>query len=535
MSGDIQGMLPSSWIWTALSEVTEPTIEQGSPEAEQEFLYIDISSIDNRVKKIVTPKSLPTSQAPSRAKQHLEPHDVLVSMTRPNLNAVAIVPDDLTCAIGSTGFHVLRTKSVDPAWLFYLVQTHAFIDAMSQVVQGALYPAVRPKDVNSYKMPLAPLAEQHRIIAEIEKHFTRLDASVSALKRIQANLKRYRASVLKAACEGRLILTEAELAKADGRDYEPADRLLSRILKERRANWEADQLAKMKAQGKTPKDDKWKEKYKEPSPSRTTNLPLIPNGWIWVSANQICTQITDGEHIQPRYQPTGYPMLTAKNVRSGHVDFRDIDYIAEQDFNNCLKRCAPQENDLLIVSVGATTGRAAIVGNVQPFALVRSVLMLRPLLSPRFLLCWIQSPWCQTWISRASGSSAQAHLYISDTKNIPVPFPPLSEQERIVAEVERHISIIEELETVVEANLRRAERLRQSILKSAFEGKLVPQDPTDEPASNLLERIRAEREKKLSKEKVQKNKRREGKSRQPELDWQAPEENIVSTKAQTNS
>ncbi len=111
-----------------------------------------------------------------------------------------------------------------------------------------------------------PRAEQDRIVAEIEKQFTRLDAATTALKRVQANLKRYRASVLKAACEGRLVPTEAELARKEGRDYEPADQLLQRILRERRARWEADTLAKMIASGKPPEDDRWKPQVQRASP-----------------------------------------------------------------------------------------------------------------------------------------------------------------------------------------------------------------------------------------------------------------------------
>src|SRR5207244_11956956 len=118
---------------------------------------------------------------------------------------------------------------------------------------------------------LAPEHEQLEIASEIEKQFTRLDAAVAALKRVQANLKRYRAAVLKAACEGRLVPTEAELARKEGRSYETGTQLLARLLNERRAKWEADQLAKMHASGKSPKNDDWKRKYKQPEPTDTSN------------------------------------------------------------------------------------------------------------------------------------------------------------------------------------------------------------------------------------------------------------------------
>ena len=114
-------------------------------------------------------------------------------------------------------------------------------------------------------------------------------------------------------------------------------------------------------------------------------------------------------------------------------------------------------------------------------------------MSNSFLLHWIQSPWCQTWIGRASGATAQAHFYISDTKRLPVPLPPEDEQSVIVEEADRCLSIISAAESQIEHGLLRATRLRQSILKQAFEGKLVPQDPNDESASALLERLRASR------------------------------------------
>ena len=126
------------------------------------------------------------------------------------------------------------------------------------------------------RSPLVP--EQRRIVDALESYFTRLDDAIATLERVQANLKRYRASVLKAAVEGRLVPTEAELARAEGRDYEPASVLLERILAERRRRWEEAELAKMKAKGKAPKDDKWKAKYEEPAAPDTTSCPSCRRG-----------------------------------------------------------------------------------------------------------------------------------------------------------------------------------------------------------------------------------------------------------------
>lgn len=184
-----------------IGSVTEARVMQNKPEG-KEFTYVDIGSIDRETKRIADAKTLPTSKAPSRARQQLKTGDVLVSMTRPNLNAVAMVPEDLDGSTGSTGFHVLRARDAEPGFLFYAVQSPEFISAMCQKVQGALYPAVRPRDISSFCLPNFSLDAQRATVAEIEKQFTRLEAGVSALRRVRANLKRHRKSYLNGISKG---------------------------------------------------------------------------------------------------------------------------------------------------------------------------------------------------------------------------------------------------------------------------------------------------------------------------------------------
>jgi type I restriction enzyme S subunit len=169
-----------------LGAVAENSVEKSGPTGET-FIYVDISSIDRDRKVISEPKALPTSSAPSRAKQVLHTGDVLVSMTRPNLNQVAMVTPEFHGAIGSTGFHVLRSQWAEPKFLFYLVQSNDFIDEMCKCVQGALYPAVRPRDISSFEFFLPSSLEQQRIVAAIDTHFSRLDEAVANLKRVKAN------------------------------------------------------------------------------------------------------------------------------------------------------------------------------------------------------------------------------------------------------------------------------------------------------------------------------------------------------------
>ena len=162
-----------------------------------------------------------------------------------------------------------------------------YLSAINSKTSAITVKHLSSRTVADVPLPLPPRPEQGRLVDSIESYFTRLDDAVASLKRVQRNLARYRASVLKAAVEGRLVPTEAELARAEGRDYEPASVLLERILAERRHRWEEAELAKMTARGKTPKNNKWRANYKEPVGPNTTELPKLPERWCWASIDQL--------------------------------------------------------------------------------------------------------------------------------------------------------------------------------------------------------------------------------------------------------
>jgi len=178
----------------------------------------------------------------------------------------------------------------DRRFLAYVLP--GYLNAINAETSSITVKHLSSRTVEDIPLPLPPLKEQTRIVEEVDRQLTRLSTAVTAFKRIQANLKRYRASVLKAACEGRLVPTEAELARAEGRDYEPADRLIAGILKERRAKWEANQLTKMQAAGKPPKDNKWKVNYPEPVAPDTSTLPELPEGWVSATLEQLSEKVT---------------------------------------------------------------------------------------------------------------------------------------------------------------------------------------------------------------------------------------------------
>jgi type I restriction enzyme S subunit len=313
-------------------------------------------------------------------------------------------------------------------------------------------------------LPCPPLDEQEQIVAEIEKQFTRLDAGVVPLKRVQTALRRYRASVLKAACEGRLVPTEAELARKENRSYETGEQLLHRILKERREKWNG------------------KGKYKEPSSPVPVDLPSLPEGWTWATVEQLAApepnSITDGpfgsnlktEH----YTNTGPRVIRLQNI--GDSVFLDEEaHISEAHFQR-LQKHAVFADDLVIAAFGANPPCSCIIPPAVGPAIVKAdCIRFKPHreIVTKYLNVALNSDPVRRRTQGLVHGVGRPRLNLAEIKSIVLPVPPFAEQERIVAEVERRMSVIGELEAVTSRELQRAIRLRQSILHGEFTKKLT--------------------------------------------------------------
>ena len=200
--------------------------------------------------------------------QYLRPGDIVIaasSGSRSIVGKAAQLTTEWNGSFGTFCFGLRPKPGVNPRYLAWFLQTSEYRNRVSELSAGVNINNLRAQHIEQILISVAPLDEQQRIVAEIEKQFTRLEAGIAALRRVQANLKRYRAAVLKAACEGRLVPTETELARKEGRAYESADQLLARILTERRAKWAR------------------RGRYTEPAAPDTTNLPSLPEGWTWAS------------------------------------------------------------------------------------------------------------------------------------------------------------------------------------------------------------------------------------------------------------
>ena len=487
--------LPTGWTTATLGTVTRPRGVKVKPSEMGDAPFIGLEHIEAHTMRLLG--TAKTSDVKSSG-SYFGQGDIIYGRLRPYLNKV-YMPDFSGLASGE--FIVFPSQpNLDNAYLKYFLNQWKFVSFVTRLNTGDR-PRVDFSQFADHAFPLPPLAEQRRIVAEIETQFTRLDASVSALRRAQANLKRYRASVLKAACEGRLVPTEAELARSEGRDYEPAGVLLECILAERRARWESQ----VKRRGK----------YKEPSAPDASAQPELPEGWVWATLSQLSELkggVTKGQRYKDEQSLREIPYLRVVNVQRGFFDLKQISTIETTQENIEQLRLVP--GDILFTEGGDRDklGRGWVwKGEIEDCIHQNHVFRARPSCNsviPEFVSWWGNS-FGQDFFSRFGKQTTNlASINLTVLSQFPIPLPPLAEQRRIVADVERRLSVVQQTEATVEASLARAERLRQSILKQAFSGKVVPQDPDDEPASALLERIKAEREAEAEANASVKNKSR---------------------------
>lgn len=404
-----------------------------------------------------------------------------------------------------------------PRWLVFHIYFDALRGALLKYLTGTTIKHLPREVLQEYVVELAPIQEQYRIVEAIDSHFTRLDDAVATLERVQRNLKRYRASVLKAALEGRLVPTEAELARAEGRDYEPASVLLERIVAERRRRWEEKAKTKVKVNILT--DHIWERNYDEPTPPDTAQLPELPEGWCWATSDQVFSFVTSGSRGWAKY----YSDSGAIFIRIGNLDHESITL----DFSNVQRvdppkgaegtRTRVQSGDVLI-SITADVGMIALVRDQIGDAYINQhVSLARPVscLDLQYLSWFLAAPdGGQKQFLALQRGATKVGLGLDDIRSVNIPLPPLREQQRIVGEIDRHLSIASGCRDAVSVNELRCQRLRQSILKWAFEGRLVDQDPSDEPGAVLLERIKAERAASAGTAKSR-NPRRKGNSTNP--------------------
>lgn len=508
--------LPKSWVVARIPDVAQinPRKDGLDLKNEDPVHFVPMAAVGEAFSGVDTSATRPLGEA-IKGYTSFQANDVLFAKITPCMEngKIAVVPRlEHKWGFGSTEFHVLRASvAVLPEWIaHFLFQEQVRREAQRSMTGSAGQLRVPAKWLTDQAIPIPPLNEQRRIVQKIEELFSKLDAGVAALERVQANLKRYRAAVLKAAVEGKLTaewrvdaasrrVASEETRQDAASTYEPASKLLDRILKERRRKWEEAQLAKYAAAGKEPPKG-WREKYQEPPLSIGQEGQALPVNWILVCVDHLLTEPTcNGISVKGSDRPPGVAALRLSAMSAKGFNYNERRYI--QIDAETASALSIREDDFF---VSRGNGSLHLVGRgtlaqappdrvVFPDTMIRLRLSNWKQLRRYVSLAW-QSRVIRGQIEKKARTTAGIYkISQRDIESFWLPLPPLAEQDQIVAEVERRLSIVDELETQVAADLKRAGRLRQSILKRAFAGRLVPQDPNDEPAVKLLERIKAAR------------------------------------------
>jgi type I restriction enzyme S subunit len=432
--------------------------------------------------------------------QRIRSGDIVIAMSSGSKRLVgkaAIAREDFDGGFGAFCGILRPSKGLNNEFLGLYFQSENYRSQVSNLAGGTGINNLKWEHLYSLEIPIPPSQEQQRILSVLEPALAKIDDAEEALERVRCNLDRYRASVLKAACEGRLVPTEVELARQENRDYEPASELLKRILIARREAWEKAQLEAYAKKDKTPPKD-WKSRYQEPQAPDISDLPELPEGWCWSTLDQLCSRITSGSRDWTQYYGAGPGVFVmAQNVRMGRFDLSSIQLVNPPNDNRDRDRSLIRKNDLLLTIVGAKTGDVCRVDvDLDEHYVCQSVALVRPVLGTlsRYLEGYLCSQGGgQAHFRKFTYGQGRPHLGFDQLQAMTIPLPPSMDQDRIVEETEQIISKVAIIQKTAVAELQRCHTLRQSLLKHAFSGKLVPQDSADEPASVLLERIRAQR------------------------------------------
>jgi type I restriction enzyme, S subunit len=327
-------------------------------------------------------------------------------------------------------------------WVHYIKSLQ-----LGQRDKSSAIPGISRDDIYEVEVAVPPLNEQHRIVAKLEELLGKVDACKKRLERIPVILKRFRQSVLAAACSGRLT-----------------------------ADWREQK------QTETPGGEL------EDAPE---GFNPLPDTWYWKPLEAVCRQIVDCPHSTPKWTEKGRICVRTTNFKPGVLDLQNIQYVSDETFTKRIERLKPQPGDIIYSREGGILGIACMIPPETAICLGQRMMLFRAKTDYQavLLMHWLNSPLILNRVRELTGGSAAPHLNVRDIKNFPTPCPPPDEQHEIVSRVDALFNIAGQIEERYTQAKSHMDKLTQSILAKAFRGELVPQNPNDEPASVLLERI----------------------------------------------
>ena len=445
--------LPDSWRWVAFQDVAKVAADLKDPALSPEALHLAPNHIESNTGKLKALRTVAEDGVTS-PKHVFRAGQIVYSKIRPYL-AKATIPR--VSGLCSADMYPIEA-AISDEFLLYWMLCPEFTEMASAHQGRSVLPKINQAALVRLPVPVPPLEEQRRIACSLEEAFSKLDAGESALCAVRLKLKRMRDAILAAAVTGELV------------PQDPTDTPTATFLADRGVEC-----------------------------IRDDNLETLPPSWAWVLLGSI-SDIGGGIQKQPKRAPRNNPVpfLRVANVGRRMLDLQDVHLI--ELFEGELTRYGLCDGDLLVVEGNGSPeqiGRSSLWrGVIDPCVHQNHLIRVRPKQSlvPEYLEFYWNSPHASRRVQAVASSTSGLHtLSTGKLKMLPIAIPPLTEQSRIVTEVERELSVLDACERAVDAGVARSAALRRSVLKAAFEGRLVSQDPSDEPASVMLERIRAER------------------------------------------
>ena len=416
-------------------------------------------------------------------KFELKENDIVFARTGGTVGKSFLIKNDvpLKAVFASYLIKIKLSSFVDKKYIYFFFQS---LNYWNQIELGktGLKTNVNAQILSKLKLNLAPFPEQRAIVSKIEQLFSDMDNGIGNFKKVQEQLKIYRQAVLKKAFEGELTkkwrekntYTEEYLIKLDNEIIEFNE-------------------------AKTGQD-----KPRRLPPIDFKGLSKIPFGWIWKEAHKLCQSVRDGTHDTPKYVNEGIPLVTSKNLKNGNIDLSDINYISVIDHEEICKRSEVKIDDILYGMIG-TIGNPVIIEQDKEFS-IKNVGLFKnnaKFINPKYLRFYLDSWFVENVMKKKEliRGTTQKFISLGGLRVLPIPLPLLEEQSQILCEIETCLSICDKMEATITESLEKAEALRQSILKKAFEGKLLNEKeleearnaPDWEPAEKLLERIKVEK------------------------------------------
>lgn len=475
MSGFEEWPLPEDWKWERFDQVASVASDLVSPSDFEDSPHIAPNHIASGTGELL-PYSTVGNDGVTSPKHRFRRGQILYSKIRPYLAKATMAEFDGLC---SADMYPIDAHIV-PGYLLKWMLSVSFTAQASGHQGRTVLPKINQKALAALRVPVPPMETQYQISNRLELASDSLSRVKRHLKTIPTLLEKYRQSVLAAAFRGDLTREW----RARNPDVEPASVLLERIRRERRARWEQTELAKMTTKGKPPKDDKWKAKYREPTPVDTTNLPQLPEGWCWASIDELTEIVTSGSRGWAQY----YSTQGALFIRVGNLRRTDIALdLSSRTHVNPPNDSEGSRTKLIagdvVISITADVGMVALIPeDIEESYINQHVALLRNLatVNSEFLAFALLDPGgFQRIVKKLQYGATKSGLSLIQLRDLPVAISPSAEQGEIVSVLRQKWTGLYHLQSQIDDASQRLATLSQAILAKAFRGELLPNDESD--------------------------------------------------------